>query len=99
VEFRSSPVLTSTPGPNERIHSGLVRMLLAAHPSEAREGQFVLRAALAPFPEDRLQGCWNVARDLEPYGKLEERVERALAEVQPLMDDARRQLDDLLAPI
>ncbi len=80
----------------ERIHAGLIRMRVAAYGNEAREGQAVLRAALAPFSSDKLPATWAVAETIEPGSTLVERVDKALAEVHPLMDNARKELDDLL---
>ena len=79
----------------ERIHAGLVRWLLADYPAEAREGQAVLRAALSPFPADKLPACWAVA-GADVRANHTGAISSAITEVEQPLAAIRKELDDLL---
>jgi hypothetical protein len=79
----------------ESIHEGLVRWLLADHPAEAREGQAVLRAALSPFPANKLPACWAVV-GADVRADHTGPISSAITEIEQPLAAIRKELDDLL---
>lgn len=81
----------------ERIHEGLVRLEVAYQPGpEVREGQVVLRVALARFPAQELPTCWKAATLTEGFGAMPGLVKDAHGEIDPLLTKARQELADFL---
>ncbi len=71
-------------------------MLWAGQASEARESQAALRAALAPFPADKLPACWAVAGAGGVYSDLMGGVSSAITEIEEVLTKTRKELAELL---